>query len=594
MSLSKKRLRGALRHPSGRDERRDDLLRLADVYHMALKGVNEMSSPGAGSPGYTPRARKPVVRASHQTSMQIQIPDLRSEDRQYLEAAGLTDKDIQFQLELLSQPPAAAHLVRPCTLGDGLIRLQPDRWVELEARASAAATAGRCAKFVPASGAATRMFGTLLAALEQFPEADWEEIQNRSEAGGAIARDVQTLISNVTRFPYFSDLEEVARRNGESIEALAEAGHWQRILLLLTSREGLGLGQRPKGLVPFHTTPSGAASAFDEQIEEGLPYLRDRNGTARYHFTVAPGAVSDFRAALKDLVERQTDPQQTLDVHFSEQSLRTGTLALTEAGELVRDPDGTPRLRPGGHGALLSNLEKTDGEFVYIRNIDNVLPAGAQRDETILWQRRLGGLLMSLSERAQQLVADLRRQKPNSTTRIAARQLLAETFSAASDLPLDDSEAERAALIDRLDRPLRVCGMVPNTGEPGGGPFWVRSESGMSRQIIESAQVDLHNDAQAAIWRASSHFNPVNIVCSLKDSSGKAFPLEQFVDPRAVIVANKRVDGRPARVLERPGLWNGGMAHWNTVFAEIPAATFAPVKTVFDLLRPEHQARRGR
>jgi hypothetical protein len=417
-----------------------------------------------------------------------------SEDRARIEAQGLTVREVQRQAALLRDPPPAVRLVRPCTIPDGVERIAERDVPELLALADEAARAGRLSKFVPASGAASRMFAFLLA-------------------GAPETRETKRFRESRDAFPFRESVEELSRA--------------------------------PKALIRFHAYPGGARTAFEEHLFEAASTIRDASGLCRVHFTVSPehrGAFEDKLGEIRPRVERATGAR--FSVSFSEQSPSTDTVALDESGRLFRDAEGRILFRPGGHGALLRNLEESGGDVVLVKNIDNVVP-DAQRAPTILWKRLLVGFLVRLE-------------------RASARM-----------------------------RPLRVAGVVRNEGEPGGGPFWTAGSFGESRQIVESAEVNLADPAQAAIWGAATHFNPVDLACSLRDAAGRPFELPRFVDERAVFVARKTHDGRGLRALERPGLWNGAMADWETAFVEVPRETFAPVKTILDLLRPEHQPRPG-
>lgn len=416
------------------------------------------------------------------------------EDRARIEAQGLTVEEVERQAALLRDPPPSAKLLRPCTAGDGVARIDEGEHAELLALAREAAGAGRLSKFVPASGAASRMFEFLGSGDSDHP-------------------DVRRFRENASSFAFSAD----------DLQALAAL---------------------PKGLLPFHRYAEAVRTPFEEHLVEGAATVRDAAGVCRVHVTVSPGHRAAFEAVLRQArprLERETGAR--FEVRFSEQAPSTDTVAIDETGRLFRDSEGRLLFRPGGHGALLKNLAESGGDVVLVKNIDNVVPDDL-RAPTLLWKRLLAGVLVRL-ERA--------------STRV---------------------------------RPLRACGVVRNEGEPGGGPFWVQGPGGETRQIVESAQVDLANPAQAAIWSAATHFNPVDLACSLRDASGRPFDLPRFVDERAVFIAKKTHEGRTLSALERPGLWNGAMALWETVFVEVPKETFAPVKTALDLLRPEHQPRR--
>jgi hypothetical protein len=361
--------------------------------------------------------------------------------------------------------------------------------------------------------------------------------------------------------------------------------------------------------------------AFDEHLVEAAAHLRDGTGLCRLHFTVSPehrGAFTERLAAIGPRTARRNDSR--FEVGWSHQAHATDTLAVDLDDRPFRTDDGRLLFRPGGHGALLGNLEAAGGAVTFVQNIDNVLP-DERKDEVVAWKHALAGQLLTVRDRAFELLDRLEGgggdPVPGGENVLAEDVLTEELLAEAARFLADElhrplptrlaaapADARRRALIDRLDRPLRVCGVVPNAGEPGGGPFWVRSAAGegadegagpassedeLSLQIVEASQVDAADEGQQAILRSSTHFNPVDLVCSLADRHGRPYDLARFVDPSTVFIAEKSHQGRRLKALERPGLWNGAMAGWNTVFVEVPLATFAPVKTVFDLLRPEHQ-----
>jgi hypothetical protein len=462
---------------------------------------------------------------------------LAPDDLAELAAAGIPRAEAERQLALLAAPPPPAALVRPCTVGDGVERLAPARLERLAARGAAERDRGRVTKLVPASGAASRMFRALVAARARWPGAGRDELAARPEPE---ARDAAAFADALPRLALAAPLaaalgvgrDELLRRaRAEPLEPLLAA--------LLDPPPGLDALRLPKALLPFHAVPEGVRTPFVEHLAEGVELWRDRDGAARFHFTVPPGDEPLFAAELGRARDRFAPAR--LEVAFSEQSGATDTLALDARGEAARTPEGRLLLRPSGHGALLDNLQATAADLVVLRNIDNVLPQ-ARRKGHAPWRLALVGLLAEL--------ADSGRADP---------------------------------------RPLRVAAVVRSTGEPGGGPFWVRGRDGaVTPQIVEASQVDLADPVQKGIWEASTHFNPVDLGVALRDRRGRPHELARFVDPAASFVTTKSEAGRDLRVLERPGLWNGAMAGWETVFVEVPGDTFAPVKTVLDLARPEH------
>lgn len=505
------------------------------------------------------------------------------EDEAVLARRGVSLDEAMRQLRTLANPPGFAVLDRPCTPGDGIVVLDDARLAACVETHAEAAAAGRVTAFVPASGAATRMFKDLLALLAEPGPLAPEDVRSAAAAGKPDARALLAWIEGLPRFAFREALARALASRGLDLETLRAQGPWRALLEAALNEDGLAQAQAPKALLEFHREGVVARTAFEEQLAEGAMLARDGEGRTRMHFTVSPEHRAQFEALLaRARAERELPGTLTYETGFSEQHPATDTLAGDPSGGPFRDPSGALLFRPAGHGALLRNLDALHADLVFLKNIDNVA-TGRLRGETSRWSAALLGLAAQLGATANALAV-----------RLAAGDAAATAEAAAF---LRDSLGERdvpsgaSALRVMLERPVRVCGMVRNTGEPGGGPFWVRGRDGsVTRQIVESAQVDAGSAEQSAILQSATHFNPVFLACALRGPGGSPYALEGYTDPDAVIVTRKSAFGRDLLALERPGLWNGAMARWNTVFVEVPLAVFNPVKTVLDLLRPEHQA----
>lgn len=484
------------------------------------------------------------------------MADLRRSDLSYLQSRGLDEEAVGRQLALLRAETPSTRLARPCRTGDGIEVLESEKQAFL-AKVFESQDFTRAA-FIPASGAATRMFRDLLA---------WRD-GARDESTVAV---VERVFEHAGLLPF--SLSEGAR---QEIGSLVEE---------LVGPEGLGLASMPKALLPFHSYGSSSRTAFAEHMAEAAQYLKE-DGCSRLHFTVSQSHRAGFDVALESAREElEASSRCRYDVSFSNQDPSTDTVCLDGEGALFRDAAGRPLLRPGGHGSLLRNLEGVDADIVFVKNIDNI-QSDSRHETTASWRRVLGGYLVWLRSRISELLESLEGPASESTAREASvfvqRQLGIRSILAGEDL-------SPQWLADRLDRPLRVCGVVANEGQAGGGPFWVPAADGsISKQIVESAQVASTSEQQQ-IFERGTHFNPVDMVCSMKNRHGEPYALEEFVDLGTAFITEKSVEGRALRALEWPGLWNGSMAGWNTVFVEIPGELFAPVKTVLDLLEPSHQ-----
>lgn len=520
-------------------------------------------------------------------------------DLAQLRARGVSLDDVQHQLLCFRNPPAYADVVRPCTVSDGILRIEPEDRDELLGYHAAAAAAGRLTKFVPASGAATRMFGSLayFRGLPADRRPSWDDVRERASRGtDPRANELAAFLEAAPRLAFAEDLDAVLRgRTGRPLEESVRDGDWASVLDALLADDGLGYAGIPKGLVPFHRYEGGERrTAFEEHLVEAAATVRETGGMCRLHFTVAADRLDGFASLLREVGARYAERYGVaFDIAYSVQKPSTDTIAVDPEDRPFRTGDGRILFRPGGHGALIENLEDLEADIVLIKNIDNV-QHDARRDDAVLWKKLLTGVLVRCQDRAHDLlhrlkVASASHEDGDAVVR-EAETFVRETFGVVLAPGAGDPATRRAAAIDRLDRPIRVCGMVRNTGEPGGGPFWVRDRGGtVTPQVVESAQIDPGSEDHQALFRTATHFNPVDLVCALRDASGAPYALHPLVDSEAVIVTRKLHGGAEIKVLERPGLWNGAMAGWNTVFVEVPLESFTPVKTVSDLERPAHR-----
>lgn len=517
--------------------------------------------------------------------------ELSERDREQIEGHGIGLAEVERQLHSFAHKPRGIHLSRPARIGDGIVLLAAEDLPRLDALYCEAAGQGRFAKFVPASGAATRMFRALLAVLHgEAQEKDLEACRR--------------FVAELDRLPFAPELRRAAARAGVDLPGIEAGGDPRPLLEALLGEEGfergesLNLAHTAKALIPFHRErgadgAEAGRSALEEHLIEAALHLRDARGHCRVHLTIPQHQELIFREELRSIEGRLEERfGGVFDLSWSVQSPVTDTIAASLDGQPFRLDDGSLVLRPGGHGALLLNLEKMGGDLVFVRNIDNVLPE-SRREEALTWNRLLGGYLLELEALALGILARLASEEGDGWLDEALEEVASRLERPdARDLIGRPAAEQRAWLAAQLDRPMRVCGVVLNSGEPGGGPFWVREPEGReSLQIVETSQVDRQDPEQEAILRQATYFNPVHLVCRLRSHRGEPYPLQEFVDPETVFISRKSLQGRPLLALEHPGLWNGAMARWNTVFVAIPASIFAPVKTVFDLLRPEHQPR---
>jgi hypothetical protein len=509
-----------------------------------------------------------------------------------LQSHGISREEAARQLELLGNPPPPIQLDRPCTRGDGIDTLDEGRLEALAEIHNAAARQGRCLKFVPASGAATRMFKALLECLAKDEPLTRESVSLQAKKGAGPAGLLQEFVDSLDRFAFRTDLDNAVRTNGGDLEALAGKGPYEPLLRALLTGDGLDYSNLPKGLLKFHKYPNSEKTPFEEHLAEAADLFKDAKGQCHLHFTVSAEHVERFRSLLNSIrSDFEKKAGCTLRIEFSEQQPGTDTLALNADGAPFRKKDGKLLFRPAGHGALLANMSELGADIIFLKNIDNVAPQWRNQD-TRTWIRALTGRLAELQSQVHEILSRIEQDPSDGPALAEGERLLVESLHTAPSRTYasGDAETRRSTIIRFLDRPIRVCGMVRNSGEPGGGPFWVRDRDGrVSLQIVETSQIDPSSSEQQKILGRSTHFNPVFMACGLRDRIRRQYDLSQHIDPDSVIFSSKSFEGSELKALERPGLWNGSMADWNTVFVEVPVTVFNPVKTITDLLRPEHQ-----
>lgn len=505
---------------------------------------------------------------------------LSEKDAKQIEARGMTVAQVEKQLEEIEKGFPFLRIKGAASLGDGVVSPSDgERKGYLDAwKAYLDEGCHTIVKFVPASGAASRMFKNMFAFLDasyDVPTTDYEK----------------EFFDNTKKFAFRKALCEKCKQNeGLSVCDLKKAGKYKAVVSNLLEKKGLNYGQLPKGLLLFHDYEEGPRTPMEEHLVEAALYA-NTCGKANIHFTVSHEHLDLFKGKVAEKQKMYEDKFNIkFNVTFSEQKPSTDTIAATPDNEPFRNEDGSLLFRPGGHGALIENLNDIDADVVFIKNIDNVVPDRLKGD-TVAYKQLLAGILVSLQKK----VFDYLRLLDtgvysHSQLEEIIRFLQRDLYCRKDDI----KELEDADLViylkKKLNRPMRVCGVVKNIGEPGGGPFVCYNTDGTtSLQILESSQIDQNNPEYVRMFKEGTYFNPVDVVCGTKNYKGERFHLPDFVDRSTGFISSKSKNGKTLKALELPGLWNGAMSDWNTVFVEVPISTFNPVKTVNDLLRKQHQ-----
>lgn len=501
-----------------------------------------------------------------------QIIESEVPEEKLLEQMGIFRKGLSF-----------VKLNRPCTINDGIIKLKETEFDELLKLHSLESNKGRFMKFVPASGAATRMFKDLISTFENT---------NINTLQENISKEIDftiKFIKNIKKFAFYNDLYLKITELGLNVDDTIATSDYKTILDLLLFNKGLNYSILPKGLIPFHKYSDEIRTPFMEHLIEAIEYSADENKLSKVHFTVAREFFTEIENHINEISKYLQD-RGNFELSLTIQKKSTNTIAVDLNNEILLDDDNHLVFRPGGHGALIENLNEINGDIVYIKNIDNV-QTDSLKSDTILYKKLLGGFLVKTQNKIFDYLKGLLLSDISSGFISEIAEFSREVLSI---IPSDNykiiSLNEKVEFWkNQLNRPLRVCGMVKNSGEPGGGPFWVYGNNGeLSLQIVESAQIDVNNVEQKLIFNSSTHFNPVDLVCGLRDVDGNQFDLTKYVDINMSFITAKSLGSKEIKAYELPGLWNGSMAYWNTVFVEVPDTTFNPVKTVNDLLKEEH------
>ena len=506
---------------------------------------------------------------------------LNEKDKSLLQAKGISEETLEAQLKRFATGFPYLKIKTVATVGNGIKRLSDKEIKEcVKSWKAFQATDGTIEKFVPASGAASRMFKNMFAFVasgNSEPATDFEK----------------EFFGNIDKFAFYGDLNKACKNlYGQDTHTLIAGGRCREVAQAMLGKEGLDYGFLPKALIKFHRGAGGAVhTPLEEHLEEGAQYAADKNRVVNIHFTVSPEHKAEFEKLLQAKVPLYEKVWGvTYKVSMSVQKPSTDTVAVNLDNSLYRDENGNLLFRPAGHGALIENLNERDADVVFIKNIDNVVPSRL-RHATVRYKKVIAGYLMQL----QRVMARyLRALEAGDYTRESLLEMLGFLENNLSTMKAGVQELDDAGLAaylaGKFNRPLRVCGVVKNEGEPGGGPYLAYCNDGScSPQILESAQIN-HDDPEAVkMMNSGTHFNPVDLVCYLKDYKGNRFDLKKYVDPDTGLISLKSKNGVDIKALELPGLWNGSMSDWNTAFVEVPIETFNPVKTVNDLLRKEHQ-----
>lgn len=502
-------------------------------------------------------------------------------DLEQIGARGISETKIRTQLDNFENGFPFADIDNAATIGNGIAKLIDFEIGNCIKEYEAFKDEYTMLKFVPASGAASRMFKDLV----KFSLGDGSDLDKYP--------DIKECMLNIRKFAFFSKLKSKMRKEGVSIDECIKSEDYKSIAEYILGEKGLNYQKKPKAMLLFHNYDDAPRTPFEEHLVEGAVYAADINKVVHLHFTISADHRAMFEKKIMEVVPKFEEKFGVkYDITLSEQKPKTDMIAINNAdGKLVRNADGSLLFRPGGHGSLIENLNDCTEDIIFIKNIDNVT-TDSLRETTYTYKKILVGMLIMIKRSVD---GALRKLDNLSVTNADIAQI--EAF-ASTVLQIKVGMAyfgwslrEKIAFWQKkLNRPIRVCGMVKNDGEPGGGPFWVRNSKGESSlQIIESSQIDFNNRYQVELVKKSSHFNPVDLVCSVYNYRGNKFNLNNYIDHKTGFISSKSQNGIDMKIQERPGLWNGAMADWITVFVEVPPETFTPVKTLVDLLRPEHR-----
>ena len=504
---------------------------------------------------------------------------LSQQDLKQIAAKGITPEQIDAQLKEFETGFPFLRLEAAAAIGNGIVAPdEEERSAYIKAWDDYKAQGKKIVKFVPASGAASRMFKDMFA----FLSADYDVPTTAFE---------KNYFDHIHQFAFFEALDDKCKENeGKGIDQLMEEGNYKAVVANMLNATGLNYGQLPKGLLLFHNYQEGPRTPMEEHLVEGALYAAS-NGEANVHFTVSHEHMQLFEQKVKDKKDGYAGKYGIqYNISFSEQKPSTDTVAANPDNTPFRTEDGELLFRPGGHGALIENLNEIDADVIFIKNIDNVVP-DRLKDDTVTYKQLIAGILVTLQKKAYDYLRLLDTGKyDHEQLEEIIRFVQRDLCCRKTDIKLLEDAELVIYLRKKLNRPMRVCGVVKNVGEPGGGPFLTYNQDGtISLQILESSQIDKSNEAYQKMFTEGTHFNPVDLVCAVKDYQGQTFNLPEFVDKTTGFISSKSKNGKELKALELPGLWNGAMSDWNTVFVEVPLSTFNPVKTVNDLLREQHQ-----
>jgi len=503
----------------------------------------------------------------------------------------IKESDLDWQIRMLESGTKHLMLDRPCKKGDGIAVLENDRFDKLISLYSEAKEQGRLIKFVPASGAASRMFRDLEAIKNSGHDLSIDLLKTEACKGDDSAAFALGFFQNIEEFAFLPELEDVVKANELSLKDLLEQEKLREILEMLLDEKGLGYSSMLKGMIPFHRYSNRSHTPFEEHLTEEVKCVTDSAGTVRVHFTIPSGQLDFLKTYIGEAIARVEKNGIQLDVSLSEQSKSTDTIALDKSDSPFMLNEDEYLFRPGGHGALLKNLNNLDADILLIKNIDNIVPEPCM-DESVHYWKILTGYLLEIQKKIHSWIKRINDGLLTDALANEILKFLCETVfcNIPDNWGAESIEFKGKFLLGRLDRPIRVCGMVENKGDPGGGPFWVKHPDGrVTPQIVEKEQVNFGKSDQRNVFKSATHFNPVILVCGVKDYKGWNYDLQKYCDRDAVFISNKSINGKSLKALELPGLWNGSMAWWNTIFVDVPYGIFNPVKIVNDLLKEGHK-----